>query len=159
MSKRAIPLRRWSRRIKRDRKPTQLLIRAGAGELTTHDPHLRFARSPQPPGNTCLVQIIGRHFHFDTVSDGQADPSLAHLATNRGEDSMLIIQLDTKHRSSQHRCDNTFHFNMFFFHLFLSKRPAEKRDIPQTESGRSEKESELAKPTQRGGISRKLSSL
>jgi len=35
---------------------------------------------------------------------------------------------------------------MFFFHLFLSKRPAEKRDIPQTESGRSEKESLLANP-------------
>jgi len=41
---------------------------------------------------------------------------------------------------------------MFFFHLIFSNRPTQTRDIPQTESGRSEKESELANPDQRVGI-------
>ena len=70
----------------------------------------------QTPSNTGLGQVVGRHFHFYTITHGQSDPAFAHLSADGRQDEMLVVQFDTKHRSGQHGRDATFKFNMFFFH-------------------------------------------
>ena len=71
---------------------------------------------PKPPDDAGLVQIVGGHFHFDAVADRQPDPALAHLAADRGEDEVLIIEFHPEHRAREHSLDSPFDLNMFFFH-------------------------------------------
>ena len=69
----------------------------------------------QPPSDARLVQIVGRHFHFDAVADGEAHPAFAHFAADGGEDEMLVVQLDAEHRAGQDGLDAAFDFDVFFF--------------------------------------------
>ena len=87
----------------------------------------------QPPGDARLVQIVRRHFHFHAVADGEAHPALAHLAADRGEDEVFVVQFDAEHRSGQHGRDATFDFNVFFFHGFwTNNRSWMEDDAPLT---------------------------
>ena len=69
----------------------------------------------QPPGDARLVQVVGRHFHFHAVADGQAHPAFAHLATDGRQDNVLVVQFDAEHRAGQNRLDTAFDFDVFFF--------------------------------------------
>ena len=40
----------------------------------------------------------------------------AHFARDMGEDFVLVIQFDFKHRARQNRCDRPFEFDMLFAH-------------------------------------------
>jgi len=74
---------------------------------------------PKPPGDSGLVQIVGRHLHLHAVADGEAHPALAHLSTDRREHQMLVVEFDAEHRAGQHRGDTAFHFDVLFFALFV----------------------------------------
>ena len=69
----------------------------------------------QPPGDARLVEVVGRHFHFDAVANGEAHPAFAHFAADGGEDDVLVVQFDAEHGSGQNRLDTAFYFNVFFF--------------------------------------------
>ena len=55
-----------------------------------------------------FVEVVGRHFDFDAVSDGQADESLPHLAGNVSEHHVAVVQLDAEHGSCQDCFDFAF---------------------------------------------------
>src|SRR4051812_15556986 len=73
--------------------------------------------SPQPPGDAALAEIVRGHFHFHTVSRGNSDPALAHLAANRRQNDVLVLQFHTEHRARKHHSYHAFYFNVFFFCL------------------------------------------
>jgi hypothetical protein len=87
---------------------------------------------PEPPGDARLVQIVGRHFHFHAVADGQAHPAFAHFAADGREDEMLVVQFDAEHRAGQHGRDATFDFNVFFSHESIVEPVSNGRVIPPT---------------------------
>ena len=70
------------------------------------------------PNNPRFVQIVWRHFQFYPIASDKADPPFAHLAANRGEHEVFVVQLDAKHRAGKDRMDAALDFNMFFFHCF-----------------------------------------
>ena len=70
----------------------------------------------QAPGDAGFVEIVGGHFHANAVAGGDADPALAHLAADGGEHSMLIIEFDAEHGTGQDGANDTFNFNVLFFH-------------------------------------------
>ena len=78
--------------------------------------HRFFLGLPQTVGNPRLVQIVGGHLHFYAVADRKPDPALAHLATDGGQNEMLVLEFDAEHGAGEHSRDATFHFDMFFFH-------------------------------------------
>ena len=88
-----------------------------AGELRTLEYETKRTGEKlfQPPGNARLVEVVGRHFHFDAVANGQAHPAFAHFAADGGEDDVLVVEFDTKHRAGQNGLDPTFDFDVFFF--------------------------------------------
>jgi len=61
-----------------------------------------------------LVQIVGRHFHLNPVTIGEADETLPHFARDMGENFMLIVQLNTEHGSCEDGDDFSFGFNDLF---------------------------------------------
>jgi hypothetical protein len=67
------------------------------------------------PDDPRLAQIVGRHFHPHAVAYRQADPTLAHLATDRGEDEMLVVEFYPEHGAGQNGFDTPFHFKVLFF--------------------------------------------
>src|ERR1051326_6069687 len=75
--------------------------------------------STQSPYNTSLVQIVGRHFHFDPIPRGHADESFPHLARDVRQHLMLVGQLDPKHGVRQDRQNRSFHFDQIFHLYFL----------------------------------------
>ena len=77
----------------------------------------------EAPNDAGFIHIVGGHFHFDPIPDGQTDPAFAHLAADGGEHHVLIVQLHPKHRSGQHTRHTTFDFYMFFFHALLQCQP------------------------------------
>lgn len=68
----------------------------------------------QAKHNSRLRQVIGRHFHFDPVTDGQPDEPLPHLARNMRQHLVLIFQFDTKHGPGQYRQNPPFCLNVIF---------------------------------------------
>jgi len=68
----------------------------------------------QPIGDTRFGQIVRGHFEADAVTDGEADEMPAHFAGNMGEDFVLVIQHDAKHRARQNRLNGPFQFNWLF---------------------------------------------
>jgi hypothetical protein len=76
--------------------------------------------SPDPPGNTGLVQIVRRHFHLYAIAGSQADPTFPHLTGNCGEHHMPVRQLHSKHCAWQDYGDCALYFNMLFFCLYHS---------------------------------------
>ena len=72
------------------------------------------ANSAKPPDDPRLVQIVGRHFHFHTVTDDEADEAFAHFAGDSGEDQVFISEFDPEHRAGEHGQDTAFHLDVFF---------------------------------------------
>ena len=93
----------------------------------------------QPPNNAGFVQIVRRHLHLNSVADGQPNKAFAHFAGNRRQDQMFVPQLDPKHGPRQNRMDDSFDFNVFFFHgavnfggrsqQVIPRRPGETWDV------------------------------
>ena len=72
--------------------------------------------SVQPPYDAPLIEIVRRHLHLDSITDAQANPSLAHLPTDRGEHQVAVAELDAKQRAGQHGMHTSFDLYRFFFH-------------------------------------------
>ena len=70
----------------------------------------------QPPNDSRFVQIVGRHFHFDAVADGESNPAFSHFARDGCEDEVLVVELDAEHGTGQNRVDDSFDFDWHFFH-------------------------------------------
>ena len=68
----------------------------------------------KPVDNTCLVQIVRRHFEFHSIPRGQPNKSLPHSAGNVREHLMLVVQLDSEHRPGKDGRDFTFGFDLLF---------------------------------------------
>ena len=69
---------------------------------------------PQSIGDARFGQIVRGHFETDAVADGEPDEMPAHFAGNMGEDFVLVIQHDPKHRARQNRLNGPFQFNWLF---------------------------------------------
>ena len=54
--------------------------------------------SPQSPSDACLVQIVGGHFHFYAITDGEPDPAFAHFPTDGGQHDVIIVEFNPEHR-------------------------------------------------------------
>ena len=74
----------------------------------------------QAPGDAALIQVVRGHFHLNAVADGDADPTFAHLAANRGEDDVFVWQFDAEHCPGEDDGDDAFNFNVFFFYVIHS---------------------------------------
>jgi hypothetical protein len=70
--------------------------------------------SAQAESDPRLAEIVRRHFHPHTVTNGEADEMLAHLAGNVGQHFVLIVQRDAKHGSWKDCFDHTFQLNRLF---------------------------------------------
>ena len=70
----------------------------------------------KPPGNSRFIQIVGRHLHFHAIANRQANPSLAHLAANRRQHEVLVVEFYPEHCSRQDGLHAPFHFDVIFFH-------------------------------------------
>lgn len=54
-----------------------------------------------PENNTCFGRVIGRHLHFDLVTDNQTDETLTHFTRNMGEDFMAARKGYLEHGASK----------------------------------------------------------
>lgn len=70
--------------------------------------------STQSIGDPRFGQVVGGHFDADAVTDGEADKVAAHFAGDVGEDFVLVVQDDAKHRAWQNRLNGSFQFNGLF---------------------------------------------
>ena len=70
----------------------------------------------QPPDDPGFVQIVGGHFHFNSVADCEPDPAFAHLPGDGGEDEVFVVQFDAEHGARQNGMDDSFDFDGRFFH-------------------------------------------
>jgi hypothetical protein len=61
-----------------------------------------------------FIDVVGGHFHFDPIANGQANEAFPHFAGNVGKDLVLVSQSYAEHGSGQNGQDRSFHFNGFF---------------------------------------------
>lgn len=61
-----------------------------------------------------FIDIVGGHFHFDPIANGEANKAFTHFAGDVGKDLMLVGQRHAEHGSRQNCQDRSFHFNGFF---------------------------------------------
>lgn len=97
------------------------------------NPPLRKVR-PEPTGKRAgggllqtvndarLIEVVGRHFHFDPITDRQADEPFAHATRDVGQDLVFVIELDAEHGSGEHGEDPAFEFNRLFHNFFGQKK-------------------------------------
>ena len=90
----------------------------------------------QPPGDSRLVEVVGRHLHFHAVANGEAHPAFAHLAANGGQHDMFVVQFDAKHRAGQHGYDSTFDFYVLFTHGWQTRNWDEPKNKKAKSSSR-----------------------
>ena len=62
-----------------------------------------------------FIEVVGRHFHIDLVTHGNADEIFSHFAGNMGQDLVPVGQCDAEHRTGQHLGDIPGQLNWFFF--------------------------------------------
>src|SRR5687768_2866010 len=71
-------------------------------------------------GDATSRQIVRRELDQHFVAGKDADEVLSHLAGDVGQDFVLVLQLDLKHRVRQCLEDRSCHFNRVFLrHTFL----------------------------------------
>ena len=70
----------------------------------------------EPPDNPGFIQIVGGHLHFHAVADRKPDPAFSHLATDRGQHEVLVVEFHPEHRTRKDGLDASLNFNMFFSH-------------------------------------------
>jgi len=58
--------------------------------------------------------VVGRHFHFHSVSDCKSNEALAHLPGNVRENQVIVRQRNAKHGSWQDAHDSAFQIDGFF---------------------------------------------
>ena len=58
--------------------------------------------------------VIGRHLHFHSVPNREANETLPHLSGNMRENEMIVRKRDAKHGSGKHRHNGAFQLNGFF---------------------------------------------
>ena len=68
----------------------------------------------EPVNDPRLGGIVGRHFHFHTVANCQADKTFAHFARNVREHEMVVRQRDPEHRPWQDAHNGAFEADCFF---------------------------------------------
>src|SRR5579884_891156 len=62
-----------------------------------------------------LREIVGRHFHVNTVADDRADPVPAHLSRGVGDNSAVIVEHDAEAPVRQYLVDHPFDGEQLFF--------------------------------------------
>ncbi len=70
----------------------------------------------EAPDDAGFVEVVGGHFHFDAVADGEPDPAFAHFAGDGGQDEMFVFEFDAEHGSGENGMDDAFDFDGYFFH-------------------------------------------
>ena len=70
-------------------------------------------RRRYPIGDASLGEIVGGHFHFDLVSNVQADVVLSHFSGNVSKNGVAIDQFHPKEGALEHRLNDSYHFNPF----------------------------------------------
>ena len=68
----------------------------------------------EPVNDARLGGVIGRHFHFYSITDRQTNETLAHLSRDMRENEMVVRKRNPKHRSRKHRHDGAFYFDGLF---------------------------------------------
>lgn len=62
-----------------------------------------------------LGEVVWGHLDINTVAGQNADAVLAHFAAGMGQNNVLIIKFDAKHRVGQQLSDHATEFD----HIFL----------------------------------------
>jgi hypothetical protein len=57
--------------------------------------------------------VVGRHLHSYSITNCQANESLAHLSGDVRENKMLVRKRDAKHRPGKHHRDGALQFDGF----------------------------------------------
>lgn len=71
--------------------------------------------STETEDDPSLCRIVGRHFHFNSISDHQANKSLPHFPGNVRQDLVATCKFNFKHRTGKHRRDCSFNLNGLLF--------------------------------------------
>src|SRR5690606_3717053 len=72
-------------------------------------------------GDTALGEVVRRHFDEHLVAGENADAVLAHAAGGMGDDLMIVLELDAKHRVRQQLGYHARKFKQFFFRHLNSR--------------------------------------
>jgi len=74
-----------------------------------------WCRSGEAEFDPCLVEVVRRHFHFDTIAHADADEILPHFAGDMSEHFVPVGKLDPEHGAWKDLAYRPFEFNRFFF--------------------------------------------
>jgi hypothetical protein len=69
----------------------------------------------QPVNDTGLVDILGGHFHFDGIPDGDLDKVLPELTGDMGKDLVAVLEFNPEHGPGKDSSDFPFYFYDFGF--------------------------------------------
>jgi len=58
--------------------------------------------------------VVGRHLHFHSIPNREANETLPHLSGNVCENEMIVRERDAKHGSGEHRHDGALQLDGFF---------------------------------------------
>ena len=64
--------------------------------------------------DTSFGGVVGRHLHSHSITNCQANESLAHLSGDVRQNKMLVRKRDAKHGSGKHHRDGALQFDGFF---------------------------------------------
>src|SRR5690242_16139599 len=78
-------------------------------------------------GDAAAGQVVGRDFHFDSVSRQDADVVLAHLPGDRREDFVPSVDLDSEHRARQCFDDLSFDLDLLFLDWHAKTQHTKRR--------------------------------
>jgi hypothetical protein len=67
----------------------------------------------KPINDARFVDIVGGHFQFHPVADGEANKAFAHLSGNVGENEMFVRELNAKHCARENGNDFSFQLDRF----------------------------------------------
>jgi hypothetical protein len=67
----------------------------------------------KPINDARFVDIVGGHFQFHPVADGQANKAFAHLSGNVCENEMFVRELNAKHCACENGNDFSFQLDRF----------------------------------------------
>ena len=85
-----------------------------------------------------LGKIVWRHLYVHAVTNDRADPEAAHLSRRVGDNSMLVVEPDTKASVWQDLIDLAFHRNKLFLRQARSLRAKNRPHAGVSRSGAME---------------------
>lgn len=68
-----------------------------------------------PEGDSCLIEVVGRHFDTHAIAYADANEVLAHFTGDVGQDFVPIGKRNAKHRARKHLHHRANQLNRFFF--------------------------------------------